>query len=361
MINPSYWCGKHVFLTGHTGFKGSWLSLWLQELGANLTGYSLLPPTDPSLFVAANVARGMRSIIGDIRDADHFKGVMREAKPEIVLHLAAQPIVRRSYVDPVETYSINVMGVVNLFEAIRHVGSVRACVNVTSDKCYENREWLHGYRENDAMGGHDPYSSSKGCAELITAAYRRSFFAGGEPNRAVALASARAGNVIGGGDWATDRLIPDILRAVETGQAVSIRKPTAVRPWQHVMEPLSGYLLLAERLAGADGAAYASGWNFGPSPEDTCTVEWIVDKLVGCWGQGASWSPDPVPGPHEAHSLSLDCLKARRELNWRSAWGLSKAIEKIVDWHRAYLNGGVMREVTLQQINEYRISARLGG
>jgi CDP-glucose 4,6-dehydratase len=359
VINSSFWRGKRVLVTGHTGFKGAWLSLWLQEMGANLTGYALAPPTEPSLFVVADVGRGMRSVIGDIRDPEQLKTVMNEVKPEVVLHLAAQPVVRQSYNDPVETYSTNVMGLVHLFEAIRLTDTVSACVNVTSDKCYDNREWVYGYRENDSMGGYDPYSSSKGCAELITSAYRRSFFSGSDKSRTVSLASARAGNVIGGGDWASDRLVPDIIRAIAARRPALIRNPDAVRPWQHVMEALSGYLILAERLMGSGGSNYADGWNFGPSPEDTRTVEWVVDKLVWHWGRGASWVSDPVKGPHEARSLSLDCLKANRELNWRPVWSLEETIEKIVDWHRAYHTGGEMRGVTVRQINDYTSCSEL--
>ena len=359
MIDQAFWRGRRVFVTGHTGFKGSWLALWLQELGAEVTGYALAPPTQPSLFDAVNVAHGMRSILGDIRDAGSLTRSLREARPEIVLHLAAQPIVRQSYVDPVETYSTNVMGLVCLFEAMRVVDTIRACVNVTSDKCYENREWAYGYRENDAMGGFDPYSSSKGCAELVTSAYRRSFFSAANSASPLVLSSARAGNVIGGGDWAADRLVPDILRAIGSAQPVRIRNPSAIRPWQHVLEPLSGYLTLAQRMCAEAGETVAEGWNFGPSPEDTRPVEWIVEKIVQEWGGNATWERDPVSGPHEAHFLSLDCHKANRELGWRPVWSIGRAVEKIIDWHRAYLSGEQMRTVTLRQINEYRQDAAL--
>ncbi len=354
MIDPSFWRGKRVFLTGHTGFKGSWLALWLQELGAAVTGFALAPITTPNLFDAAHVADGMKSVIGDVRDASKLLAEVVAAEPEIVLHLAAQPLVRRSYADPVETYSTNVMGLVNLFEAIRSVDSVRAVVNVTSDKCYENQEWAYGYREIDAMGGHDPYSSSKGCAELITAAYRRSFFnASLQQSSPVALASARAGNVIGGGDWSTDRLIPDILRAIADRRPVMIRNPTAIRPWQHVLEPLSGYLMLAERLSSKDAQAFSQGWNFGPSADDTRPVAWIVERMIQRWGEGASWERDPIAGPHEAHFLSLDCLKAHRDLGWRPVWNIGVTIEKIIDWHRAFIDGNNMQSVTLKQISDY--------
>jgi CDP-glucose 4,6-dehydratase len=353
MIEASFWRGRRVFLTGHTGFKGSWLALWLQELGADVTGFALAPPTSPALFEVADVGRGMRSIIGDIRDAQQLRAAISDAKPEIVLHLAAQPLVRRSYVDPVETYATNVMGLVNLFEAIRSTGGVRACVNVTSDKCYENREWTYAYRENDAMGGYDPYSSSKGCAELVTSAYRRSFFAEAEGAAACALASARAGNVIGGGDWAQDRLIPDILRAIEAGAPALIRNPVAIRPWQHVLEPLSGYLTLAQKLCGEKSEAFAQGWNFGPAAADTRPVSWVVAQMIAQWGEGASFAVAPDGGPHEAHLLSLDCLKAHRDLNWRPIWSLESAIKMITDWHRSFVQGAAMRNVTLRQITAY--------
>ena len=276
-MNHSFWNGKRVLMTGHTGFKGSWLSLWLQSMDAQVVGYALAPPTDPSMFEVAEIGKGMLSIIGDIRDLKHLRAVFAEHKPEIVIHMAAQPLVRYSYIEPVETYSTNVMGTVNLLEVVRNTGSVKAVMNVTSDKCYENREWAWGYRENEAMGGYDPYSSSKGCAELVTAAYRNSYF---HPEKyqqhGVAIASARAGNVIGGGDWAGDRLIPDILRAITEGKAVNIRNPYAIRPWQHVLEPLYGYLQLAQKLY-EEGTAYAEGWNFGPNDENAKPVQWIVE------------------------------------------------------------------------------------
>lgn len=357
MIDPSFWRGKRVFLTGHTGFKGAWLALWLQELGAIVTGYALAPITTPNLFDVARVAEGMKSVIGDIRDAEKLQNTIGVAQPEIILHLAAQPLVRRSYADPLETYSTNVIGLVNLFEATRVLAGVKALVNVTSDKCYENREWAYGYREIDPMGGYDPYSSSKGCAELVTAAYRRSFYDVADGSSYVAVASGRAGNVIGGGDWSQDRLIPDILRAITDRRPALIRNPNAVRPWQHVLEPLSGYLLLAQRLLGDDARAYADGWNFGPSPNDTRPVSWIVDRMTQRWGDGASWERDTTPGPHEAHFLSLDCLKAHRDLSWRPVWNIGLAIEKIIDWHRAFINGKNMHSFTLEQIAEYTAAA----
>ncbi|HEX8979460.1 MAG TPA: CDP-glucose 4,6-dehydratase [Parasulfuritortus sp.] len=353
-MNPAFWSGRRVLMTGHTGFKGGWLSLWLQSMGAELVGFSLQPPTNPSLFEVAEVGKGMTSLIGDIRDLSHLRAVFAEYRPEIVIHMAAQPLVRYSYSEPVETYSTNVMGTVNILEAVRTTDSVRAVVNVTSDKCYENREWIWGYRENEPMGGYDPYSSSKGCAELVTAAYRRSYFSSthhGE--QGVALASVRAGNVIGGGDWAEDRLIPDILRAIEQGKPVNIRNPHAIRPWQHVLEPLAGYLMLAEKLY-EEAAAYDEGWNFGANDEDAKPVQWIVEKLTQSWGEGASWALDGGQHPHEAHYLKLDCSKSKSRLGWQPRWNLEQALKAIIEWHQAYLRGSDMRELTLRQISEYR-------
>lgn len=353
VVNQQFWYGKRVFLTGHTGFKGSWLSLWLQRLGAEVTGYALSPPTNPSMFEVANVGDAMRSIIADVRDAETLAGSLRAASPDIVIHMAAQPLVRYSYQAPVETYATNIMGTVHLLEAVRRTDSVRAVVNVTSDKCYENKGWHWGYRENEPMGGYDPYSNSKGCAELITAAYRDSFFnAAKHSEHGVALASGRAGNVIGGGDWAQDRLIPDVLRALETGQSVNIRSPGAYRPWQHVLEPLSGYLTLAEMLS-TEGPVYAEGWNFGPADEDVKPVQWIVERLTQSWGTGASWQVDRNQHPHEAHYLKLDCSKARSVLGWSPKWQLPEALKRIVEWHKAYLGRANMQAFTLDQIAQY--------
>lgn len=354
IAKTDFWLGKRVFLTGHTGFKGGWLSLWLQQLGADLTGFALDPPTNPSLFEVAKVGEGMRSIIADIRDSEAVAKAMREAKPNIVIHMAAQALVRYSYQAPAKTYATNVMGTVHLFEGVRQTDSVRAVVNVTSDKCYENKEWPWGYRENEPMGGYDPYSSSKGCAELVTAAYRNSYF---DPARhsehGVAIATGRAGNVIGGGDWANDRLIPDILRAIELGEAVNIRSPHAVRPWQHVLEPLSGYLLLAQKLY-EEGTGYGEGWNFGPNDEDAKPVQWIVERLTKGWGGGASWVLDSGEHPHEAHYLKLDCSKARAKLGWHPRWNLEDTLSAIVEWHREHHAGNDMRAVTFGQISQYR-------
>ncbi|NMM13787.1 MAG: CDP-glucose 4,6-dehydratase [Rhodoferax sp.] len=349
VMNPSFWHGKRVLLTGHTGFKGSWLSLWLQSMGAQVVGYALAPPTNPSLFDVAKVSQGMTSIIGDIRDLVKLQAVFAEHKPEIVIHMAAQPLVRYSYQNPVETYSTNVMGTVHLLEAVRNSPGVKAVVNVTTDKCYENKEWAWGYRENEPMGGHDPYSNSKGCAELVTSAYRSSFF----QEKSIAMASARAGNVIGGGDWAADRLIPDILRAFEQNQPVIIRNPHATRPWQHVLEPLSGYLALAERLY-TDGQTFAEGWNFGPTDDDAQPVQWIVEHMVSSWGNGASWQQDGGVHPHEANYLKLDISKAKARLGWQPRWTLQAALQASVDWHQQWLAGANMQAVTLGQINQYQ-------
>ena len=347
-VDPTFWAGKRVFMTGHTGFKGSWMSLWLQQMGAELTGFALAPPTSPALFEVAGVAAGMTSIIGDIRDRAALETALVAADPEIVIHMAAQPLVRASYDDPVGTYATNVMGTVHLLEAVRKASSVRAVCVVTTDKCYENREWVWGYREDEAMGGHDPYSNSKGCSELVTSAYRRSFFTGdGKP----ALASGRAGNVIGGGDWATDRLIPDILRAVADGDPVLIRNPLATRPWQHVLEPVSGYLVLCQAL-WADPAA-AEAWNFGPRDEDAQPVQWIVERMCARWGNGADWTRDESVQPHEANYLKLDISKARFELGWQPRWSLSEALDRIVAWHRAWLSGTDMHAYSLEELERF--------
>jgi CDP-glucose 4,6-dehydratase len=353
-VNPSFWQGKKVLLTGHTGFKGSWLSLWLQAMGAEVTGYALAPPTNPSLFEVAEVGSGMTSIIGDIRDLEKLQAVFAKYQPEIVIHMAAQPLVRYSYQNPVETYSTNVMGTVNLLEAVRNKSGVKAVVNITTDKCYENREWVWGYRENEPMGGYDPYSNSKGCAELVSAAYRSSFFnADSYAQHGVALATVRAGNVIGGGDWAQDRLIPDILAAFEQNKLVDIRNPHAIRPWQHVMEPLRGYLTLAEHLY-EQGSAFAEGWNFGPNDEDAKPVGWIVEQMAALWGNEAQWQIDTGEHPHEAHYLKLDISKARSRLDWHPALRLNDALKLIIDWSKHRQAGANVRQLTLTQINHYQ-------
>ncbi len=351
-VNPDFWRDKRVLITGHTGFKGSWLSLWLQSMGADVHGLALPPPTVPALFDEAQVGLGMVSTIGDIREYSTVDSMMRLTRPEIIFHLAAQPLVRYSYQAPVETYSTNVMGTVHLFEAARQLNTVRAIVNVTSDKGYENKEWMWGYREHDPMGGHDPYSSSKGCSELITSAYRHSFFSHGT----TALASARAGNVIGGGDWASDRLIPDILRAFERQQAVAIRNPRATRPWQHVLEPLSGYLVLAEKLH-TEGQVWAEGWNFGPYDGETREVQWIVEYLANKWGNEANWTVDDLTHPYEANYLKLDITKAKAHLQWEPRWDLVSALNLVLDWHRAWLAKDDVRAVCLAQIHQHQAAA----
>jgi CDP-glucose 4,6-dehydratase len=348
-IVSDFWQGKKVFLTGHTGFKGSWLSLWLHSLGAEVHGYALNPSTEPNLFAEAGVAENLASsTIADIRDATSLEKAMLLAQPDIVFHLAAQPLVRYSYAEPVETYATNVMGTVNLFEAVRKTSSARAVINVTTDKCYENRESLRPYTEGDSMGGYDPYSSSKGCSELVTAAYRRSFLA----EAGVSVATARAGNVVGGGDWSEDRLIPDFLRAIDKNQPLVVRSPKAIRPWQHVLEPLAGYLLLAENLY-TQGEKFAQGWNFGPSDEDAQSVAWIVEKLIATI-PNASWKVDEQPQLHEANYLKLDSSKARSQLGWQPRWNLETALEKIVSWHLAWHNQKDMRQFSLDQIATYQ-------
>ena len=350
-MNAHFWKDKRVFVTGHNGFKGSWLCLWLQSMGAKVFGYALSPPTEPNIFSVAHVASAMAmSVNADIRDYSALLQALETSQPEIVFHLAAQPLVRYSYSDPIETYSTNVMGTVMLFEAIRKVSSVLAIVNVTTDKCYENREWEWAYRENEPLGGYDPYSSSKGCSEILTAAWRSSYFA----KSGVALASARAGNVIGGGDWALDRLLPDFLRALDNKETLMIRSPLSIRPWQHVLEPLSGYLLLAERLL-TQGAAFAEAWNFGPADSDAKTVDWIVERLVSQL-PGAKWECTDSVQPHEAHYLKLDSSKAHSRLGWKPRWQLQTALDRTVEWHKAWHRGEDMCAFSLQQLENYAIA-----
>ena len=359
MNGSAFWKGRRAFLTGHTGFKGGWLALWLQRLGAQVTGYSLAPPTTPSLFETAQVGRGMSSIIGDILDLPKLQRAMAEARPEVVLHLAAQPLVHAGYGDPVETYRTNVMGTVHVLDAVRRTPGVRAVVNVTTDKCYENHEWVWGYRETDRLGGFDPYSNSKACSELVTQSFRSAFF---HPDRqaqhGVALASARAGNVIGGGDLGQDRLVTDIIRSIAAGEPVKIRRPDAIRPWQHVLEPLSGYLLLAERLC-SDGARHGGGWNFGPRDDDARPVRWIVEQLTRLWGPEARWQLDSAEHPHEARFLKLDCSLARDTLGWGPRLALVQALEWIVEWHRALANSADMQALCLAQIERFEKMPRL--
>ena len=353
MINRSFWNGRHVLLTGHTGFKGSWLSVWLDALGANITGYALDPPTQPSLFEQAELAGFVHSICADIRDFEQLKSAVAECRPEVVIHMAAQSVVRRGYEDPIETYSSNVMGTVHILEALRQLRHPCVVVNVTSDKCYANREWVWGYRENESMGGRDPYSNSKGCAELVTTAYRESFFHPSSVDRhGIAIASARAGNAVGGGDWTNDQLIPDLMRAFLAGQPCLIRNPSAIRPWQFVLEPLHGYLLLAERLT-EDASRFSCGWNFGPAEDDAEPVSWIADELARSWGNGACWSCDSRVHPPEAHFLKLDASQARASLDWHPLLPLHRALDWIVEWYRAFQAGANLRCITRQQIERY--------
>jgi CDP-glucose 4,6-dehydratase len=348
------WQGRRVLLTGHTGFKGSWLALWLSRLGAKVQGYSLDPCTEPNLFTLASVGRVVEDIRGDIRDYAKLEKSLRDFAPEVVFHMAAQPIVRRSYADPVGTYTTNVLGTVNVLEAVRRTPSVRAVLCITTDKVYHNQEWVWPYRETDVLGGYDPYASSKACAEIVSAAYRSSFFSSGRfHERQVALATARAGNVIGGGDWSEDRLIPDLVRGFCSGKPVLIRRPNAIRPWQHVIEPLCGYLMLAERLLALD-TRFASAYNFGPGDEDTWRVERIADKLARMWGDGAAWVRDLEAGAHEAHYLRLDASKARLELRWEPKLRIETALEWTVEWYRAWNQGENMANFTTKQIENYR-------
>jgi CDP-glucose 4,6-dehydratase len=351
-VDPAFWWHKKIFLTGHSGFKGGWLSLWLASMGAKVTGYALPPNTKSNLFNTI----GINSLIeysqfADIRDLDFLHKAIANANPDIVIHMAAQPLVRYSYDNPVETYATNVMGTVNVLEAIRATPSVRSVVIVTTDKCYENHEQDAAYCEEDGLGGFDPYSSSKGCAELVTAAYRRSFFSNPQKSHA-AIASARAGNVIGGGDWSADRLIPDAIHAFEAGKPLMIRNPSATRPWQHVLEPLSGYLVLAQELF-AKGDEFASAWNFGPHESDARSVGEVINLLIKNWNGSATWAKEEAEQPHEAHILKLDCTKARQRLNWAPKWNLEVALEKTVEWQKALEANVNMREFTLTQINQY--------
>jgi CDP-glucose 4,6-dehydratase len=342
------WRNRKVFVTGHTGFKGGWLTLWLKQLGAEVHGYSLTPPATPNLFTVANVARDVATnTIADIRDARALTDALRAAAPEVVFHLAAQPLVRLSYQEPVDTYAVNVMGTVNLLEAVRAVESVRAVVVVTTDKCYENREWVWGYRENEALGGADPYSSSKACCELVTAAYRASFLA----SKAVAVGSARAGNVIGGGDWAADRLIPDFFRAVASGKTLEVRYPQSTRPWQHVLEPLSGYIRLADALL-TDGPRNADAWNFGPREASARSVGWILDYMTR-QVPNARWRHLDGAHPHEARSLRLDSTKAETGLGWAPRWNLETALDRTLQWHASWDKGADMHGVCVEQIRAY--------
>ena len=349
MSVSNFWKNKKVFLTGHTGFKGGWASMWLKKLECNVAGFSLDPLTTPSLFQEADITLDAKTIIGDIRNYDLVYEKIQSFAPEIVIHMAAQPLVRESYNNPLETYSINVMGTANILEACRNIKSVRAIVNVTTDKCYENKEWEWPYRENEPMGGHDPYSSSKGCSELLSNSYARSFF----NEKDIFLATARAGNVIGGGDWSKDRLVPDALKAFQNKQQAIIRNPQATRPWQHVLEPIAGYLSLAEKLY-TYGNDYTGAWNFGPSESGVATVSDVLEKLSKKWGEDASWSLEKGSQPHEAKNLMLDISKARTRLGWEPLWNLDKAIEEIVIWHKTWLNNpNQIKDLCIQQIDSY--------
>ena len=352
-VDPDFWRERRVLLTGHTGFKGAWLALWLQSLGARVTGYSAKVPTQPSLFELARVAEGMENIMGDVRDHEATTEAVAAAAPEVVIHMAAQALVRRGFTEPRETYETNVMGTVNVLDAVRLSGDgVRVHVNVTTDKCYENREWEWGYRETEPMGGHDPYSNSKGCAELVTSAFRSSFFSDVDGTR---VASARAGNVIGGGDWGEDRLVPDVMRAALAGEQVRVRNPNSIRPWQHVLNPLSGYLVLAQAMW--DSPEHATGWNFGPPDDDARPVGWVVERLAELWPAELRSSLDDGPHPHEARYLKLDSSRARGRLGWRPLVGLDAALLSIVEWYRALSEGSDMRAVTLGQIEAIQYAA----
>ncbi|HEX3999625.1 MAG TPA: CDP-glucose 4,6-dehydratase [Pirellulales bacterium] len=371
-MDSQFWSGRRVFLTGHTGFKGSWLSLWLERMDAQVSGFALDPPPEPSLFRAARVGEAMTDLRGDVRNLSALGSALAEQQPEVVFHLAAQPLVRASYAQPVETFATNVFGTVHLLEAIRHVESVRAVVVVTSDKCYENQEWHWGYRETEPLGGHDPYSASKACAELVTAAWRRSFLSA--ERRPIGVATARAGNVLGGGDWAEDRIVPDAVRSILAGKPLVVRRPRAIRPWQHVLEPLHGYLMLAERLY-AEPQRWSSAWNFGPADNDTVAVGELLDRFFAAWGNGAWQAESTEIGPHEAGLLRLDCSKARSLLGWRMAMDLDDAVAMTADWYRHATAGGSSgqtgarsanqavattvdhRQLTLDQIERYERSA----
>ena len=348
-MSTSFWKDKMVFLTGHTGVKGGWIAHWLYELGASVHGYSLKPPTKPNFFTETQLQKRLvRSTIGDIRDLAALTSALKTSKPDIIIHMAAQPLVRESYNTPVETFSANVMGTVNLLEAARQVGTIKSIINITTDKCYENKEWLWPYRENDRLGGHDPYSASKACAEIVAAAYRNSFLADAN----IHLASVRAGNVICGGDWATDRLIPDFLHAFDEGKMLTIRSPNAVRPWQHVLEPLSGYLLLAEKLY-TEGSLFAGAWNFGPNDDESKPVGWIVDQLCTHM-PSVKWKTETAQQPHEAGLLKLDSSKAKAKLGWTPRWNLETALSKTTEWHQAWRNREDMAVITTQQIKAYQ-------
>ena len=349
MVSAEFWSGKRVLVTGHTGFKGAWLCIWLRELGALVSGFSLKPTTSPALYDLAKLGETITSHMGDIRSEAAIRQVIRTAEPEILIHMAAQPLVRASYADPVTTYATNVMGTVHVLEAAREVESVKVVINVTSDKCYENREWDWAYRESDAMGGYDPYSSSKGCAELVTSAYRRSFLT----DTGIALASARSGNVIGGGDWSAGRIVPDLLRAVETGESIDIRNPEAVRPWQHVLEPLAGYLILAQKLL-EDESRYADAWNFGPSENSAIPVRELARRLFNLLESEAGWKDSSQASPYESQLLRLDVSKAKQGLGWEPLWSIDDTLEKVAEWHRGWRSKVDIESLCIGQIDAYQ-------
>ena len=349
----NFYRGRKVFITGHTGFKGSWLCILLNWLGADVYGYALEPPTNPNFYNIAAIDQTVSSTIGDIRDYDLLSETIKKVMPDVLIHMAAQPLVRQSYIDPRETYEINVMGTVNLLDISRKLGGIKAILNVTTDKCYENKEWHWGYRENEPMGGYDPYSNSKACSELVTSSFRSSFFNPGEyKNHGVAIASARAGNVLGGGDWSEDRLIPDFIRAIMDGKKMKIRNPYAIRPWQHVLDPLSGYLKLCQKLY-TEGSDFAGGWNFGANDDDAKNVEWITRKVCELWGGDAGYELDSSIQPHEANYLKLDCSKSKALLGWNPKWNIEVTLKMIVDWYKEYLNDSDLRTVTVNQIEQY--------
>lgn len=347
-IDAGFWNGKRVLITGHTGFKGSWLSIWLQSMGSVLRGAALKPATAPSMFEIANVEKGIESCILDIREFSKVRECIADFQPEIIFHMAAQPLVRLSYNQPIDTYATNVMGTVHVLEAARSVDCVKAIVNVTTDKCYENREWVWGYREDEPMGGHDPYSASKACSELVTSSYRKSFF---DLTRS-GLATARAGNVIGGGDWSKDRLIPDLITNLQNNQSTQIRNPRATRPWQHVLEPLSGYMMLAEQLYNKP-KHFSEAWNFGPEDADVKQVDWIANKICALWGNDAQWETDQELHVHEANWLKLDITKAKYQLGWQPKWTINEALEHTVEWYSEFMFGSNMSEFTEKQIKLY--------
>jgi CDP-glucose 4,6-dehydratase len=352
-MNHSFWKGKRVFVTGHSGFKGTWLSMLLLELGAEVTGYSLLPPSSPYLFDLVGLRGLLNSLEGDVCEYQQLKGALEQCRPQIVIHMAAQSLVRRSYQDPLTTYSTNIMGTVNLLEAIRHVKGIRAVVNVTSDKCYENRRTANGYREEESLGGSDPYSSSKACAELITSAFRRSFFNSTKNgDSGIHLASARAGNVIGGGDWAPDRLIPDVIKAFSTNEPVKIRNPKAIRPWQHVLDPISGYLKLAEKL-WSKHARYADAWNFGPSASMAKPVGWITQYIANSWGNRAKWERDGGEHYKESFCLKLNSTKSRLRLGWSPLLNIRKTLDWTISWYKRFYAGEDARAITLEQLHTF--------